>query len=182
MTADDRALCDDLRELHRPEQLRLLLVGESPPDPRSGARRFFYAPALGPDNLYRGVAMALYGEEAGFDAKRKLSYLGRMRTDGVWLIDAVEDPVNALSASQRRRAIRSAVPGLIERCLELAPSVGVMICHTVVYDAVASPLREAGVRVLHDRALPFPLGNTRAAFVGGARSALSSVGWTVTKI
>jgi hypothetical protein len=34
-------------------------------------------------------------------------------------------------------------------------------------------LRDAGVRVLHDQPLPFPLGNWRAEFVAGLRQALT---------
>jgi hypothetical protein len=46
----------ELREAHRPERIRVLLVGESAPDPGDSERRFFYAPLLDRrDNLYRGV-------------------------------------------------------------------------------------------------------------------------------
>ena len=60
-----------LREQHRPARLLLLLIGESPPDPRTGPRRFFYAPELTYDNLYRGVAEALYGARRDVDITNK---------------------------------------------------------------------------------------------------------------
>lgn len=53
---------EELRERYRPERICVLLVAESPPDPGDGKRRFFYSPELRADNLYRGVAQALYGE------------------------------------------------------------------------------------------------------------------------
>jgi hypothetical protein len=43
----------------------------------------------------------------------------------------------------------------------------------VVYQLASSSLRDAGVTVLHDQPLPFPLGNWRAQFVAGFRRALA---------
>lgn len=175
---NDVAWYEELRQRYRPDVVRLLLIAESPPDPRDAERRYFYAPTLSQyDNLYRGVAEALYGSTAGFDVRAKVANLTRLRDDGVWLVDAVEHPVNARSKLERRRAIRENVAGLVERCLMVGPTVGVILCHGPVYDATAEPLRQAGIHVLHDVALPFPLGNTRTQFVAGARAALAVAGW-----
>lgn len=76
--------------------------------------------------------------------------------------------------AERRRAVASAAPRLVERIAELAPEVGIVICHGVVYKAVAASLRKAGLPLLHDEPLPFPLGNWRADFVSGMRKALTS--------
>ncbi len=163
---------EQLREQYRPDSLKVLLIGESPPDPGAGERRFFYAPSLSYDNLYRGVAQAMYGDLNDFNIQNKSDTLERLRDDGFWLIDAVENPVNLSSRSARRRAISAAVPRLVERCEELAPERGVIICHDPVYQAAASALRAAGVRLLHSEALPFPLGNWRSRFIEGFRKAL----------
>ncbi|CAE6882519.1 hypothetical protein [Paraburkholderia domus] len=169
---------EKLRHEYRPERIRLLLVGESAPDSRGGDRRFFYSVTLSQhDNLYRGVSSALYGLDVEFDVSQKKGNLQRIKDDGVWLIDAVETPVNSQTKSARRKVIRAAIPNLIERCRELDPSVGVLICHTVVFEEAARQLREAGVAVLHDDALPFPLGNCGARFVDGVRLALSRAEW-----
>jgi hypothetical protein len=165
---------DELREQYRPDRLKVLLLGESPPDPGSGERRFFYSAVLTYDNLYRGVAEALYGNDATTAVADKQATLERMTRDGFWLIDAVQEPINKRSQGQRRAAIRDAVPRLVQRCKELSPERGVVICHGVVYDLVASPLREGGVPVLHDVPLPFPLGNWRAQFVSGFREAVAA--------
>lgn len=162
---------DELRERYRPRRLRILLIAESPPDPGDGERRFFYSPRLGHDNLYRGVAEAVYGQE-GVDLRDKRRVLDRLREDGFWLIDAVEEPVNKLPPARRRAAIRERVPSLVERVRGLAPERGVVICHSKVYELAAPSLRSAGVHVLHDAPLPFPLGNWRAKFVRGLRRAL----------
>ena len=54
---------EQLRDQYRPARLEVLLIGESPPDPGAGERRFFYAPTLRIDNLHRGVAQGLYGND-----------------------------------------------------------------------------------------------------------------------
>jgi hypothetical protein len=163
---------EELRERYRPTRLRYLLIAESPPDPGEGERRFFYSPTLTIDNLYRSVAEAIYGERDDVDTRDKPAVLERLREDGFWLIDAVEYPVNKLASSDRARAIREGVPRLIAKCIAQGPEHGAIICHGKVYAATAQALRDAGVPVLHDEALPFPLGNWRARFVEGFRRAL----------
>jgi hypothetical protein len=129
-------------------------------------------PPLG-DNLYRGVAQGLYGDHPEVDLTDKPAVLKRLQADGFWLIDAVDRPVNHLPPGLRRAAITTAVPQLVGRCRDLAPRRGVIICHRVVYQLATPSLRDAGVRVLHDQPLPFPLGNWRADFVAGLRKALA---------
>lgn len=165
---------DDLREQYRPAQLRVLLIGESPPDPGDRDRRFFYAPTLAKeDNLYRGVAKALY-EYEHIDIRDKPAVLTRLRDQGFWLIDAVDEPINKKTRPQRRRLIRAELADLVAACVELAPERGAIICHVLVYEVAAQPLRRAGVRLLHDQPLPFPIGNWRDDFAAGMRAALAS--------
>jgi hypothetical protein len=164
---------EQLRQQYRPDRLEVLLVGESPPDPGAGPRRFFYAPTLSRDNLYRGVAQAVYGQQPDVQLVDKPAVLRRLQADGFWLIDAVDRPVNHLPPKPRRAAITAAVPQLVARCRDLAPRRGVIICHKVVYQLTTPSLRDADVRVLHDQPLPFPLGNWRAEFIAGLRRALS---------
>jgi hypothetical protein len=164
-----------LRADYRPERVEVLLIGESPPDPGEGELRFFYAPELRADNLYRGVVEAVYGLELdGVKATPKTEMLGRLRNDGFWLIDAVEEPINKRTPRERSEAIREGVPDLVRRCKAIAPRRGVVICHGEVYKLTADALRAAGVRVLHDEPLPFPLGNWRGRFVRGLRESLDA--------
>lgn len=165
---------EELRLVYKPVALRVLLIGESPPDPGSGDRRFFYAPTLAAhDNLYRGVAAAVYGTEPTLDIRDKTTVLKRLRSDGFWLIDALEDPVNRLSRPERLSRLRSAAPRLAEQVSELGPSEGVIVCHSLVFEACADEIRRSGTPLLHEAALPFPLGNWRARFVDEMRRALA---------
>jgi hypothetical protein len=55
--------------------MRVLLIGESPPDPGGRERLFFYSPRLTRDNLYRAVAQAVYGHRANVDLYNKVRVL-----------------------------------------------------------------------------------------------------------
>jgi len=101
---------EQLREQYRPQHLRILLVAESPPDPGDGERRFFYSPLLTYDNLYRGVAQAVYGERPDVNVRDKPRVLGLLRDDGFWLIDAVEHPINKTTRTLRRAALKRPFP------------------------------------------------------------------------
>lgn len=62
---DSTAWYEELRNRYRPGVVDVLLIAESPPDPGAGPRRFFYAPQLTHDNLYRGVAQGPVRRRAG---------------------------------------------------------------------------------------------------------------------
>jgi len=123
-TAGVTAWYEQLRDQYRPDQLQVLLIGESPPDPGNGVRRFFYAPTLQIDNLYRGVAQGLYSDTPGVVLTDKPAVLRRLQADGFWLIDAVDRPINHLPPGPRRAGITAAVPQLVARCRELSPGAG----------------------------------------------------------
>jgi hypothetical protein len=166
---------DELRAEHRPERIRLLLVGESAPDPGAAELRFFYAPVLHrADNLFRGVVHALFDASPGRAGALKAPWHARLRDEGVYLIDLVPFPVNKLSARDRSRARRDHVDACVAEARSLSPR-GIIICHTPSFRVLAAPMRTAGLPLLDDEAIPFPLGNQRAAFVAGFRAALARV-------
>jgi hypothetical protein len=84
-----------LRDAWEPDSVRVLLVGESAPDPGNAQRRFFYAPTLTrADNLFRAVVKPFYGQWPGRAGEAKAPWLERLRDDGVFLVDLVRFPVN----------------------------------------------------------------------------------------
>jgi hypothetical protein len=169
---------DELREANRPAPIRVLLVGESAPDPGAEDRRFFYAPVLHKhDNLFRGVVQAFYGCSPGGAGDPKKPWLDRLKADGVFLIDLVPYPVNNLSSDKseaerlRRAARRDYVSACVERALALKPE-GIIIGHVGVYKAVADAMRAAGLPLLHDKSIPFPLYGGKKRFSEGVCAAL----------
>ena len=172
-TSETLTWYDELREKYRPKYLSFLFVAESPPDPDGGEKRFFYSATLSQhDNLFRAVAEAIYGPLAVYKYK-KTDILKDLQVNGFWLIDAVDFPVNLMSASGKRKAIEANVPKLVKYIADtLKPSEGIIICKPNVYDAAALELRKASVQILHEGALPFPLYAGRAWFVSGLQEAV----------
>ena len=154
--------------------VRLLLIGESAPsdagDP--SARRFFYADNLsGRDNLFRAVVEAVLDEpHLDSQMETKARWLAQLRDRGVFLIDLVPYPVNGIDNAERRRVRRTSVPGCVERAAALNPE-SVIVCHKPSFELLRQPLLAAGLPLLHDTAIPFPLGNWRRDFVQGFRAA-----------
>ncbi len=170
---------EQMRSRYRPDPLEVLLVGESPPAPSGGAVPFFYADHLGADNLFRAVAEAVLGlDRQTLRREPKARVLSAFRDLGLWLIDAVDTPVNQLPMPERRQAVRGGVEQLVRRCVAESPQGGVVVCHGVVHRYAAEPLKEAGVVLLHDDPLPFPSMGDRARFVAGLRQALRRAGIT----
>lgn len=145
------------------------MIAESAPDDSGevSRRRFFYADRLGADNLFRSVVEAMYGTTRD-DLTRtgKPPWLERLRSDGFYLIDLAPHPVNALSRTARRRALLESVSGCVARAAALQPDV-VVVVKADLYPMLAGPLRAAGLSLLQDGPIPFPLGNTRAEFIEG---------------
>ena len=157
-----------------PAGVKVLLVGESAPDPRANQIRFFYHPVLrSADNLFRGIMLALYGaDKQSLASTPKTEWLERFQSDGYYLEDLCALPVNRLPAPQRSQARRAAVPDLIRRIEALSP-LGIIICHDGTYKDIADHLQANHLPVLHREPIPFPLGNYRARFAEAVRAALS---------
>lgn len=178
MTLAEDPWYQQLRMQWKPDHVKLLLVAESAPDSGAAAateRRFFYAPMVSrADNLFRGVILALYGAKVTTGDDRT-PWLTRLRDDGVWLIDLAPFPVNKLSSGDRRRALLEHAPARTREILDLAPD-GIVICHAPTFRALAPALVAAGAPLLHDEAIPFPLGNFRARFAAEVREAVAPLG------
>lgn len=165
---------EQLRAQWKPDQLGLLLIGESAPDPGAQVLRFFYAPTLtAHDNLFRGVVLALYGRSPGRAGDPKRPWLEALRDDGVYLIDLVPFPVNALSARERKRARRAYAESCIAEAVGLEPRA-IAVCHGPTFNALRPGLLEARLPLIHQQPLPFPLGNWREQFAAGLRAAASA--------
>lgn len=164
----------ELRRQWQPDPVRLLLIGESAPNDAGNpsARRFFYADTLtGRDNLFRAVVEAVLDEpHLDSQTETKSRRLAQLRDRGVFLIDLVPYPVNGMDGAERRRVRRSSVPGCVERAAAMNPK-GIIVCHKPSFELLWHPLLAAGLPLLHDTAIPFPLGNWRRDFVQGFRAA-----------
>jgi hypothetical protein len=136
-----------LRTRWKPRHVRLLLIGESAPDDRGDPtnRRFFYSESLsGSKNLFRSVVSALYDSGKLSKGDAKAPWLQRLHDDGVYLIDLASSPVNSLTGSARRAALRNSVDSCVQRAAALAPE-GIIVCHTPSFRILVEPLRAANL-------------------------------------
>jgi hypothetical protein len=126
----------------RPEKVRTLLIAEAPP---SALDRYFYFPSVSThDSLFREVAYAITSVQPTRENKREL--LTMLQVKGLFMIDAVPEPVNGRYSIDVGR--------LISRVRRLAPD-RVIVVKAGVFDRVFEPLRAAGIPVVPVR-IPFP--------------------------
>lgn len=167
----------ELRQRWKPDKIRLLLIGESPPDDGGDItnRRFFYTEHLSErDLLFRGVADALCDSSKLNKGDLKTPWHQRLRDEGLYLIDLASIPVNLMDGSTRRRVLRESVDECVQRVTDLAPD-GIAICHTPTFRLLSRPLQAASLPLLHNAPIPFPMGNKRAEFVEKLRAAVAEL-------
>lgn len=148
-------------ERYRPNQVRLLLVAETPPT--SLDRYFYFEDVRTQDSLFRFVGRAVLQAEPTRDNKADL--LTRLRDSGVFLVDLKPDPKDG-------QPLRAYVPDLVDRVRSLAPE-SVILIKATVYDAAFAALKHAGLPVIDER-IPFPGSGQQKRFQEAMARALAA--------
>lgn len=107
-TESGETVYEKLRELYKPEVVKLLFIGESPPQ----GGNFFYRCN---SHLFRNTKEAF--ENAGLEFS-----LESFKKFGCWLYDVCEVPVNGMPAEQRRKTIQQGLPKALEVIDSLNPA------------------------------------------------------------
>ena len=133
-----------LRREFRPEAVRLLFIGESPP----ASGRFFYR---GDSGLYRAIREAFQRIAPSITDS---TFLTVFQETGCYLFDLCADPVDRLSATARRDACRLA-EGNLSRVLDrLQPAMIATLLRSIESNVLAS------IAIAHWRGsllhLPYP--------------------------
>ena len=110
-----------LRRRYRPAQIRLLLIGESPP----ASGHFFYCRDSG---LYRAIRDAFRMVDSSITDD---TFLETFRHSGCYLIDACPYPVDALDVSSRRSACLASEPALTRKIRQLQPDAIVTLVKSI---------------------------------------------------
>lgn len=153
-----RARRDRWARRFRPTHVRLLLIAEAPP---SSLDRYFYFPNVATqDSLFREIASAVLSVAPTRENKR--DHLEGLRDQGVFMIDAVPEPV------EDRYTIE--VGQLMARIRRLNPEK-VIIVKTGVYDRIFETLRDAEIPVVPVR-IPFPGSGQQVKFRQAFKRAL----------
>lgn len=157
---------EEIRQKYRPQQIKVLLIAESPPPgPSIGGSRHFYRTDRNrgaDDRLFLKTVQGKYPEAADKPVdeleKEKEQWLRRLQQDGWYLIEALEESQkHQVKKPERQRKIKEALPRLIERVRELAyKDTKIITIKSNVFDVAAPALREAGFSVINEKNVDYP--------------------------
>jgi hypothetical protein len=159
------------RNKYKPDEVRTLLIAESPP---CNPERFFYFEDVRThDSLFLEIMGVIYPDlKAAYlkskrDPELKAELLETFQSDGYLLIDLSEVPQELSGESDAE-----CLPGLLRRVEKLATAeTRIVLIKANVYDCVYEVLREQGYKVSAER-LPFPGSGQQRVFREGFRRAL----------
>jgi hypothetical protein len=156
---------EKLRLSFRPDSLRILFIGESPP----ASGRFFYQ---GDSGLYRAMRDAFSAGDASVNDE---NFLTVFRSAGCYLIDLCMDPVDRLDPRERRDACRAGEEMLSSAIAATEPPLIVTLLRSIegnVARAVATA--DWHGRLIH---LPYPgrWSRHRAAFLAALVPVINDV-------
>lgn len=150
---------DEARARYRPDNIKLLLIAEAPP---AALDRFFYFENVKDhDHLYIETMNALYCQKpynVGHLRRNKKSYLERFRTDGFFMIDAVEDPIDqAVSNRNSESIIIERRQDLFDRLEKLkVRDAKIILVKASVYHSLFGPMKNLGYNIINEGVVPFP--------------------------
>ncbi len=138
---------DALREQFRPNRVRLLFVGESPP----ASGKFFYD--KGPMTRFTAKAFeAAHG--LTFSATDQNEFLTYFKKCGCFLDDISHSPIDGLAVEERTRRLAESVAGFARRIAALKPKA-IVVTLKKIEPHVRIAAAQAGLEVpIH--VVPFP--------------------------
>ena len=158
------------REKYQPHKIKILFVAESPP---SSGGYFYFSETIGKDHLFRETMKALDLWPVSRPLRRgvdKRPLLERFRSNGFFLIDTCELPVDKLSTTERMTAVRRGAVGLASRVRRLNPAHIILVKNTVFRPVCQALEREGlGRRILNKTSLPFPSHGNQKKFRNNLR-------------
>jgi hypothetical protein len=117
-----RVFRERLRRKYRPARVRLLFVGEAPP----ASGHFFYQQDSG---LYRAILEAF---AIALPTTRQHDFLKSFRDLGCYLVDLCREPVDRLTARQRKRTWLESEAGFAADLKRLRPQVVITVVRSIV--------------------------------------------------
>ena len=145
------------RRKYRPSKVRFLLIAESPP---ASGGFFYFGTTIGKDHLFRETMKALEFWPKDEPMRRgvdKRPMLRRFQSMGFFLLDTCIFPVDKLRPRERKEAVLSQTPRLINEVIEANP-LHIFILKSSIFNPVSIALRESGMlsMVLNNGPVPFP--------------------------
>ncbi len=131
-----------------PSEIRYLLIGESPPfRPPNERLRYFYnlESASGGQILLSSVSYSFFRQKFYVGRDDKENFLQRLSKEGVFLVDAVYEPINQIKDQRMRRSkIEEYYPQIKRNIvgLPLKNSTKILLIHRNVIKAIGQRLRD----------------------------------------
>jgi hypothetical protein len=162
-----------------PEEVRYVLVAESPPNAESG-RFFYYEDVADKDSLFWETMKAIFPAHypaGGPPRHRKREFLERFRAEGFYLLDAVDEPLGEASPALKRQRIRESLPRLGRDLREVcAGETNIILISAPVYEVCAAPLTAEGFNVVNDEMIDFPGSGCQQKFQAKMKTLLAKHG------
>jgi hypothetical protein len=154
---------EELRQVHRPDKVRVLFIGESPP----AGGTFFYR---GDSDLCRHTQEA-FSAAFGTGFAGAGDFLIHFWRAGCYLDDLCLVPVNHLSKAERRRERKRGVAPLAERIGAMSPGAVVVVMKGIA-PQVEQAVKRAGLTRVPLYSLPFPAMGHQGSYMAGLAEAL----------
>ncbi|HEY1056132.1 MAG TPA: hypothetical protein VGE24_13390 [Emticicia sp.] len=151
------------RNRYKPRQIRMVFIGEGPPDNLD--RYFYFEDIKKHDSLFLEVMGVLYPEQkkqylaSRRDTFLKEELLETFQEDGYWFISLSEVP-----CSLTGEPLEKYVPSLLERLKnQIEKSTPIILIKANVYDICYAPLVANGYNVYNER-IPYPGSGQQGVF------------------
>ncbi|MBN1860316.1 MAG: hypothetical protein JW840_02520 [Candidatus Thermoplasmatota archaeon] len=167
----------NMRNRYRPQKVKYLLIGESPPKCDDENVRFFYNPEIElHDNLFKSVMRAVFPTSmTDYQKGDKGKYLVKFQSKGFYLIDATDIPVNKTARKERREILRKDMNGKIGEIEGLISiKTPIFLITRNVDDIFHEELERLGYDVTF---LPFPCRGYQKEFINRLKKVLTRHGY-----
>lgn len=150
------------RKKYKPEEIKILLVAESPP--KSDSKRFFYFENVEiQDSLFLETMKLLYpreteGVEPRLIRKNKKTFLEKFKNDGFYLIDSLDKSFEKkYSSSKKMELIRKGQSILLNKINELVShNTKVILISSSVFSVNFTYLKQNNINILNIESIDFP--------------------------
>lgn len=161
---------EKLRKNYLPQKIGVLFIAEAKPD--SPKRFFYYDKVADKDYLYIHLMRALYGyhkQDEQWLRDNKHEILKRFKSDGYYLIDAVDEINASTKPAARIKAIKANAGNKIAEIESLLSKYGsestrIVIIKATVFTALYELLKNK-FNVVNERPIYFPSHGNQGAFL-----------------
>ncbi len=153
----------EAREKYKPEKIKILFIGESPP--RNKQSYFYFEDSKGSAPLFKAIIKAVFNEDYikknDKDYRKKKMLLEKFKENGFFLIDACDTPINQYPSKKRKGIIKKNLPNLVKliKNLELGRDTKIILIQpkrTKAYELLHNELEKSGFCIANKEPIYFP--------------------------